>query len=225
MNRLPRVLMLCPCLALSAWSQISPTLPLQPLPELQQFLGLTDTQVTAIFQNNSDYEKFTFQQQQQIQQAQFQIAVETAKAQLDPMAIGTLYAQIETTCRSLRDKAAAAQQQNIAVLTDAQKAKLNVLNDAVKLAPTIAEAQSENLLGPAGSPPFSFSTGSLFGVTFGGFLTGSVSGCASSSFGVFSGIVPAAATGSSQSSVSAIANPSGQRFTRKFLEPSSAPQP
>src|ERR1700730_13616021 len=150
MNWLLRVLILSPCLALSAWSQISPTLPPQPLPELQQFLGLTDSQSTAIFQNNNDYEKFTFQQQQQIQQAQFQIAIETAKAQLDPMAIGTLYAQIETTCRSFRDKAAAVQQQNIAVLTDAQKAKLNVLSDAIKLSPTISEAESANLLGLAG---------------------------------------------------------------------------
>lgn len=183
MNWLFRVLILCPCLALSAWSQISPTLPVQPLPELQQFLSLTDTQVTAIFQNNNDYEKFTFQQQQQIQQAQFQIAIETAKAPLDPMAIGTLYAQIETTCRSLRDKAAAVQQQNIAVLTDAQKAKLNVLSDAIKLSPAISEAESANLLGLAGAPQFFFNTGSfggfvLGGVT-GGLQIGGVSGCGS----------------------------------------------
>jgi len=30
---------------------------------------------------------------------------------------------------------------NISVLTDPQKVKLNVLNDALKLAPTISEAQ------------------------------------------------------------------------------------
>ncbi len=212
--------MLCPCLAPSARSQISPTLPPQPLPELQQFLGLTDTQVTAIFQNNSDYEKFTFQQQQQIQQAQFQIAAETAQAQLDPMAIGTLYAQIETTCRSLRDKAAAAQQQNIAVLTDAQKAKLNVLSDAIKLSPTISEAESANLLGLAGAPQFLFNTGSFSGVVLGGvtggFLLGGASGCGSPFPG---NIIPGGRLSPAET-----ASPSGQRF-RKFVEPSPAPRP
>jgi hypothetical protein len=213
--------MLCPCIAPSAWSQISPTLPVQPLPELQQFLGLTDTQMTAILQNNSDYGKFTFQQQQQIQQAQFQIAIETAKAQLDPLAIGTLYAQIETTCRSLRDKAAAVQQQNIAVLTDAQKAKLTVLSDAIKLSPTISEAESANLLGVAGSPQFLFNTGSFSGVVLGGVTgglqIGGVSGCGSSFAG---NIIP----GGRLLSPETAAIPSGQRF-RKFVEPGPAPRP
>jgi hypothetical protein len=221
MNRLSRVLIFCPFLALSAWSQISPTLPPQPLPELQQFLGLTDTQSTAIFQNNSDYEKFTFEQQQQIQQAQSQIAIETSKAQLDPTAIGTLYAQIETTCRSLRDKAAAVQQQNIAVLTDAQQAKLNMLSDAIKLSPTISEAESANLLGLPGAPQFVF-TGSFSGVVLGGvtsgFQLGGVSGCGYP-FPTAGAVIPGGRLLSPET-----ANPSGQRF-RKFVEPGPAPRP
>ena len=64
-----------------------------------------------------------------------------------------------------------SQKQNISVLTDAQKAKLNVLNDAMKLAPTISEAQYLNLLGSAGSPPFFFNTA--------GFFVSGVSGCGS----------------------------------------------
>jgi hypothetical protein len=125
------------------------------------FLGLSDGQVTAILQNNSDYNNFASQQRQQIVQAQIQIVSETAKDPLDPITIGNLYAGIETTCRALRDRASTSQQQNIAVLTDAQKAKLSVLNDALKLAPTITEAESGNLLGSVGSPPYSFVTASL----------------------------------------------------------------
>jgi hypothetical protein len=148
-------LLLCPWLALSAWSQGTP-FPFQPLSGVQQFLGLTDDQVTAILQNNNDYNTFSSQQQRQIQNASSQIHVETAKDQLDPVALGTLYAGIETSCRALLDKATTSQQQNVSLLTDAQKAKLNVLNDAIKLAPIILGAQSGNLLGSAVSPPSSF---------------------------------------------------------------------
>src|SRR6266566_99027 len=142
---------LCSSLALSAWSQVQPS---QPLSELQQFLGLTDSQLSAILQNNKNYNTFAFQQQQTIQHAQSQIAAEIAKDPLDPTTIGNLYAGIETTCRALRDKAASSQQLNISVLTDPQKVNLNVLNDALKLAPTISEAQSGNLLESAGIPRF-----------------------------------------------------------------------
>ena len=162
----PLFLFLCP--ALVALSQtITFPLPQQPLSQVRQFLGLTDDQVNTILKNNNDYNTFSFQQQRQIQNAQTQIAVELAKDQIDPMAVGTLYAGIESACRELRDSAATSQKQNISVLTDAQKAKLNVLNDAMKLAPTISEAQSGNLLGSVGSPPYSFTTGSSLTGTIG----------------------------------------------------------
>jgi hypothetical protein len=144
MNRFPIALALYPWLAISAFCQTPLPPPQQALPQVRQYLSLTDDQVTAILKTNSDYNTFSFEQQRQIQQAESQIAAETAKDPLDPVALGTLYAQIETTCRGLRDKAAAAQQQNISVLTDVQKAKLNMLNDTVKLAPIISEAQSDN---------------------------------------------------------------------------------
>jgi hypothetical protein len=151
--------------------------PQQPLSQVREFLGLTDVQVSAILQNNSLYNRFSFEQQAQIRNAQAQIAVETAKDQLDPMALGTLYAGIESACRELRDKATSSQQQNISVLTDAQKAKLNMLSDAMKLIPTISEAQFGNLLESAGSPPYAFTTSSSFVSTPSGFS--GVPGCAS----------------------------------------------
>jgi hypothetical protein len=185
-------LVLCPWLALSAWSQGTP-FPFQPLSGVQQFLGLTDDQVTAILQNNNDYNNFASQQQQQIQNAQSQIHVETAKDQLDPLALGTLYASIETSCRALLDKASTSQQQNVSLLTDAQKVKLNALNDAIMLAPIISAAQSGNLLGSAASPPSSFISASVpvtqffYPVGYSGF-----SGCAVNLVvsGVLGGILP-----------------------------------
>src|SRR6266404_471211 len=93
-------LVLCPWLSLSAWSQ--PTSP-QPI-TLQQFLDLSNDQAGAIVKNNEDYNTFSFQQQRQIRNAQSQIAVEIANDHVDPMAVGTLYAGIESACRDLRDK-------------------------------------------------------------------------------------------------------------------------
>jgi hypothetical protein len=194
------VLVLCFWLTLSAWSQTT-TFP-QPLSQVKQFLGLTDSQVTAILQNNQAYNEFSFQQLQAIQHAQTQIAVETAQDPLDPIALGTLYAGIESACRDLRSKAASSQTQNISVLTDAQKAKLNMLNDALKLAPIISEAQSGNLLGSTNSPPFivgAFSSGSFTSVI--GFP--SLPGCGVNgvSGGVLGGFLPPPAPSPTQPGV------------------------
>src|SRR5882762_10489961 len=168
---------LCPWLALS---QTTPLPPQQPLSQVKQFLGLTDAQVTAILQNNNEFSRFSFEQQRQIQNAQFQIAVETSKDQLDPMTIGTLHVGVETACRELRNSAVNTQKQNVLILTDAQKAKLNMLNDAIKLSPIISEAQYGNLLGSPGSTPFNLGPvssaifpGTVPGVTgFSDFLLG-----------------------------------------------------
>src|SRR5437879_5443681 len=146
-------LVLCPLFALSAWSQTTTLPPQQALPQVQQFLGLSDSQVTTILQNNTDYNAFSVQQQRQIQNAQSQIAVETAKDSLDPMAIGTLYAGIETACRELRDRAATSQRQKH-LDPDRRSEGQAECADAMKLAPIISEAQFGNLFGSADSPPF-----------------------------------------------------------------------
>src|SRR5260370_8436139 len=138
MNRFPFVIALLPLLAFSARSQTISFEP--PFSQVRQFLGITDDQLNTILQNNKSYNEFSSQQQQMIQQAQSQIAVETAKDPLDPMTIGNLYASIETTCRALRDKASMSQQQNISVLTDVQKGKLTIPTAPMKLIPPLSTA-------------------------------------------------------------------------------------
>jgi len=184
--------------------------------------------VTAILQNNNEFSRFSFEQQRQIQNAQFQIAVETSKDQLDPMSLGALYVGIESACRDLRDKAATSQKQNLSVLTEAQKAKLSMLNDAIKLAPIISEAQYGNLLGSPGSIPFTFNGFAVGGfTTVGGFTSligfpSDVSGCASPFPGniIPVGRLAVAPTGTSQSGVAgmnetaATASPSSHWFTK-----------
>src|SRR5215831_21240883 len=93
----------------SAWAQPNPWL-YQPLGQVQQFLQLTDTQLQSILTNNGDYNQFAMTKQTRISQLQSEIATETAKDTLDPMALGTRYAEIETICRDLKSQAGTYQQ-------------------------------------------------------------------------------------------------------------------
>lgn len=152
----------------------------QPLGQVQQYLQLTDAQLQTILTNNGEYNQLAAAKQTRISQLQSEIATETAKEALDPMALGVRYAEIETVCRELKDQASTYQQKNTAILTDPQKAKLQALQDAMKLAPVISDAQSGNLIGSSSYAPLFFTSTSAFASTSGaviGGIIGPVSGC------------------------------------------------
>lgn len=108
---------------------------------------------------------------------QGEIAEETAKDALNPMALGVRYVEVETICREMKAQAAVSLKRNLDALTSAQKAKLQVLQDAIKLAPVISDAQSGNLLATSGffQQFFSTSGNGNFSVITG--LIGPASGC------------------------------------------------
>lgn len=154
----------------SAWAQLPP-ISFQPLPQLQQFLQLTDSQLQTILTNNDAYNQLSWDKQHRILQVQSEIAEETGKPALNPNALGIRYAEIETICREMRDKANEYRSRNFDVLSLDQKPKLKVLEDALKLAPVISEAQYGNLIGGLPYAPYGFSGnsggyGSAVGVTF-----------------------------------------------------------
>ena len=162
--------------AASASAQLIPTL-YQPLGQVKEFLQLSDSQVQSILTNNNEYGRWVSGKQSRILQVQTEIAQETAKPNLDSMALGVRYTEVELICRDLRQQSPVYQKKNTDVLTDSQKAKLKVLEDALKLAPVIAEAQNGNLMG--GSSPYSTGYASfLLGTpaSFGSVI-GPVSGC------------------------------------------------
>ena len=132
----------------------------------------------TILADNDDYNRFTADKQNRIRQVQTEIADETGKSTLDPNALGIRYAEIEGICREMRDKAATSQKQNLAVLNDVQKSRLNILSDALKLAPVISDAQSGNLLGGSTFAPYGFTSISngLAGFLLGGVI-GPAYGC------------------------------------------------
>lgn len=58
----------------------------------------------------------------------------------------------------MKDRANEYRTRNMNVFNQAQKAKLTVLEEAMKLAPVISEAQSGNLLGSITSAPYAFTS-------------------------------------------------------------------
>ncbi len=130
--------------------QAFPEIPVSQFAALKQLLGLSDDQVSKLIQVQAENALFAEGKRRRIDQVNAEIDEETAKASLDAMALGVRYLELEVICREMRDAAAALPNKNLALLTDGQKVKLKILEDAVSLAPTIAQAQSLKLL-PSGS--------------------------------------------------------------------------
>ncbi len=170
-------------LAGSALAQMLPGNRFQPLGQVKQYLQLTDAQLQTILSNNDQYNRWSSERQNRIQQVRNEIADETAREPLDPNGLGIRYAEIEAICREMKDRANEYRTRNMNVFNQAQKAKLTVLEEAMKLAPVISEAQSGNLLGSITSAPYAFTSspmatgGSVIsGTLIGGFI-GPVGGC------------------------------------------------
>ncbi len=172
------MLMLLAAAASTATAQ-TPTYPglyPQPLAQVKEFLQLSDAQVQIILANNEEYNRWSAAKQARGSQVQGEIAEETAKDVLNPMALGVRYVEVETICREMKAQAAVSLKKNVDVLTAPQKAKLQVLQDAIKLAPVISDAQSGNLLATSGFFPQFFSSGNgIFSAIIGGI--GPASGC------------------------------------------------
>ena len=130
----------------------------QPLAQVKEFLQLSDAQVQIILANNEEYNRWSAAKQARGSQVQGEIAEETAKDVLNPMALGVRYVEVETICREMKAQAAVSLKKNVDSLTAPQKAKLQVLQDAIKLAPVISDAQSGNLLATSGFFPRFFSS-------------------------------------------------------------------
>ncbi len=162
----------------STWAQTNPFY-LQPLGQVKEFLQLSDSQLRTILTNNDEYNRWSSEKQSRIERVQSEIAGETARDPLDPNALGVRYAEIETICREMKDQANQFRTRNLAALSADQKTKLKVLEDAVKLAPVIAEAQFGNLIGGSTSAPYTFTSTSIGiggGSVIGGII-GPLGGC------------------------------------------------
>ena len=139
-----------------------------PLP-LKQFLDLTEAQVIAIGKISDGYAQTVREKQIRITQLQFEINDQTAKDPIDPMELGVRYAEIAQIQKDLRSQQTAVRVAVRQVLTDAQRARAKMLDDAAKLQPIISEAVCVGFIDAAPFPAFGISGG--LGISTGGFIT------------------------------------------------------
>lgn len=115
-------------------------------PGLVSYLEITDAQQQQIVQANLTLQNFSLLKARRTAQVQTEISTETAKPDLDPMALGMRYRELE----AIRREIAAEQKRTVdtvqAILTTAQKQKLSVLQEALRIQSTACEAVSANLM-------------------------------------------------------------------------------
>ena len=146
MNYSLRIMLLLPLISASTASAQSDPPDYQPFAQLKEFLQLTGAQVQTILRNNDEFNQWSTEKQTRGWVVQSEIADETVKEALDPVALGVRYVELEVICREMKSQVAVYQKKNIGGLTAAQQAKLAALRDAIKLASIISEAQTVNLI-------------------------------------------------------------------------------
>ena len=121
---------------------------IEPFSALAQYLELTVDQVRSINTLQQEARQLFIERSRRNAQVQFEIATESAKAELDELALGLRLVEIETIRREIeqsqKDLAAAIQQK----LSPAQLTKLQAIEAARALAQLDASAQAEGFLPP-----------------------------------------------------------------------------
>ena len=124
-----------------------PIAPVTPLSQLSAYLQLTGEQTLILARLNADWNQYLAQKYNRISQVNRELDDVARQDTIDPMAFGVRYAEIESICREAKDRMSQNQQKTRAVLNDAQKQKLQVLEQAFALAPAIMQAQQVNMMG------------------------------------------------------------------------------
>ncbi|MDX2151957.1 MAG: hypothetical protein SFV54_14555 [Bryobacteraceae bacterium] len=115
-------------------------------PELVRFLQLTPEQTATVVRNNSRLVTFNLEKARRMAEVQRELAFETRKDVLDPLALGVRYVEIESICRELRQQQEETRKANVAALADAQRTRMAALDEALRLLPVISQAQAANLM-------------------------------------------------------------------------------
>ncbi len=121
---------------------------------LQQYLGLSDAQVSQINALNQQLTQLLETKAQRQIQLQMELAQEMRRPSLDPMAIGARYAEIEQIRRDIEAERARTAASIQITLTEAQKVKLTTLQAVIRDYPMACQAITQNLLPPVAGAVF-----------------------------------------------------------------------
>lgn len=122
-------------------------------PAVKLFLGLTDAQLKLIGEKNLEFERFLAFKRSRLEQVRAEIAAETRKAALDPLALGLRYVEVEQIRREIAAAEERLRGQLRSALTAEQLGKLASLEQARELLPVWREAAAFRLVIVSPAPP------------------------------------------------------------------------
>lgn len=118
-----------------------------PVPiRLVKFLELTRDQILEIGRLQLEWQRYIGSKTRRVAQVERELREVTLAPTVDPSALGVRYMELEAICREARDTEARIRERARQVLTQAQRARLDALEEAYRLLPEIAEADALHLM-------------------------------------------------------------------------------
>ena len=120
------------------------------LPEAlaRAYLGLSEEQVMVLRARKRQLGEWLGARYERVIVLDREIALETKRSPLVPLALGERYAELETIRREMGERWSAMVAENVAVLTEAQRGRLAELEAAMRLAEVGDEARVLQVLAP-----------------------------------------------------------------------------
>ncbi|MBY0508089.1 MAG: periplasmic heavy metal sensor [Bryobacteraceae bacterium] len=118
---------------------------------LKNYLGLTDTQLASLRQARTDAFAQAKPEMKANSEKARELRAEMSKANPDPNTVGRLMTEMKQSRAQRESNQGQLREKSLAVLSEAQKAKLKALEDAASLQDAVREARMSGLLtAPAG---------------------------------------------------------------------------
>lgn len=135
---------------LAAWPAAAQTpgdaAPIRLWPQIGRYLELTPQQVLELVQIQAEWGRFLAAKSRRVAQVESELRDETLAEVLDPLALGLRYLELEAICRESRDMDRKLHERARTLMTEPQRAKLAVLEQAYRLLPVIVEADGAKLV-------------------------------------------------------------------------------
>jgi hypothetical protein len=119
-----------------------------PVQAAKDYLGLTDSQIGTLREQRRAFWTWAGQRDELAEVMEKQIAMETARSPLDPMALGVRYVAVEMIRREIQEEETAWMAANLRLLTEGQRGRLAELERQMNLADVGDEARALQVLAP-----------------------------------------------------------------------------
>lgn len=121
-------------------------MPIRLWPQIVKYLELTPQQMLELGRIQAEWNLYLAAKNRRVAQVERELRQETMAEVLDPLALGLRYMELEAICRESRDTDRKYHEQARKLMSEAQQAKLAVLEQAYRLLPVIAEADAAKLV-------------------------------------------------------------------------------